>query len=144
MRYYRSTMLSDDDYRRLFAFRSSLRRFLHWSEQEAQAHGVTAAQHQLLLAIAGSGDQQGPTIGDIAEALLLKHHSAVGLIDRAEAGGLVRRTADPRDHRVVRLALTARGRKRLEVLSRAHLEELHRIAPALEALLRSVETTVRA
>jgi DNA-binding MarR family transcriptional regulator len=132
-------MLSDEEYRRLFAFRSSLRRFLHWSEEAAQAHDVTPAQHQLLLAIAGSDAREGPTVGELADALLLKHHSVVGLIDRAAAAGLVRRTADGHDHRVVRLSLTAQGRRRLDALSRAHLEELQRFAPALEALLRSLD-----
>ena len=74
--------LTDHDYERLLAFRTDLRRFLRWSEQEAAAAGVTPAQHQLLLAIRGNPDPSGPTIGDVAEALLLPHHSAVGLVDR--------------------------------------------------------------
>ena len=132
-------MLSDSDYRQLLAFRVALRRFLHWSEQEAHAHGVTAAQHQLLLAIAGSDDPHGPTVRYVADALLLKHHSAVGLIDRAEAARLLTRTADRDDHRVVRLTLTALGRRRLEALSRVHVQELKRVAPALEDVLRSLD-----
>ena len=132
-------MLSDSDYRRLLAFRVALRRFVHWSEQEALAHGVTPAHHQLLLTIAGSDDPRGPTVGDAADALLLKHHSAVGLIDRAEAARLLKRTADPDDRRAVRLELTALGRRRLEGLSREHLEELRRFAPALAGVLRSLD-----
>jgi len=130
-------MLRDADYKRLFAFRTGLRRFLHWSETEAREHGLTAAQHQLLLAIAGSDDPRGPTVGNVAEALLLKHHSAVGLVDRAEASGVVERVPDPEDHRVVRLRLTRSGRRRLEQLSRAHLEELRYLAPALDDLLKA-------
>jgi len=86
--------LSDRQYADLLAFRVALRRFLHWSEQAAEAEGLTPAQHQLLLAVRGHGQSQGPTVSDVAGYLLVRHHSAVGLIDRAEAMGLVARRAD--------------------------------------------------
>jgi DNA-binding MarR family transcriptional regulator len=126
--------LSDDDYARLLDFRTGIRRFLHWSEQEAGEVGLTPAQHQLLLAIRGHDDPTGPTVGDVANYLLLRHHSAVGLVDRAEAAGLVTRKIDPDDQRVVRLRLTSLGARRLRQLSEAHLEELARLAPRLRAL----------
>ena len=126
--------LTDDDYQRLLAFRTGLRRFLRWSEQQAAAAGLTPAQHQLLLAIRGHHDPTGPTIGDVADALLLRHHSAVGLVDRAAAAGLVRRHSDHRDHRVVRLSLTPNGSRRLAKLTSAHLAELGELASRLEAL----------
>ena len=106
------------------ALRTGLRRFLRWSEQQAEEAGLTPAQHQLLLAIRGHTDRRGPTVGEVADYLLLRHHSAVGLVDRADAAGLVERVRDPEDHRVVRLQLTAAGSKRLEALSSSHLEEL--------------------
>jgi DNA-binding MarR family transcriptional regulator len=126
--------VSDRDYERLLEFREGLRRFLHWSEEEAAAVGLSAAQHQLLLAIRGHRHRRGPTIGDVAESLLLRHHSAVGLVDRAENAGLVRRTPDPDDHRLVRLRLTALGGRRLRQLSERHLEELARLRPQLESI----------
>ena len=126
--------LSDDDYARLLDFRTGIRRFLHWSEQQAGEVGLTPAQHQLLLAIRGHDDPSGPTVGDVANYLLLRHHSAVGLVDRAEAAGLVTRKVDPDDQRVVRLRLTSLGARRLRQLSEAHLEELARLAPRLRAL----------
>src|SRR5438105_3873605 len=103
----------DDDYRRLLDLRTGLREFLRWSEQQATAVGITPAQHQLLLAVRGNSDREGPTIGDLADALLLRHHSAVGLVDRAVDAGLVSRHADAIDHRVVRLRLTPLGAPRL-------------------------------
>ena len=103
--------LTNEDYERLLQFRIGLRRFLRWSEAQAAAAGLTPAQHQLLLAIRGHPDPAGPTIGDVAESLLLRHHSAVGLVDRAAAAHLVRRRTDEHDRRVVRLALTATGSK---------------------------------
>jgi DNA-binding MarR family transcriptional regulator len=126
--------LPNDAYARLLALRTSLRHFERWSEQQAQAAGLTPAQHQLLLAVKGHSDPRGPTIGEIADYLLLRHHSAVGLVDRADAGGLVSRYRDPDDHRVVRLRLTKNALQRLERLSALHLEELERLGPQFTAL----------
>jgi DNA-binding MarR family transcriptional regulator len=129
-----SIHVSDRDYERLLEFRIGLRRFLHWSEEQAVALGLSASQHQLLLAVRGHRDQRGPTIGEVAEALLLRHHSVVGLVDRAEDAGLVRRITDPDDHRVVRVRPTPLGSRRLRQLSERHLEELHRLRPLLEPI----------
>src|SRR3954470_8290527 len=93
--------LEDADYRRLLQFRTGLRRFLHWSEEQADKVGLTPAQHQLLLAVRGHDGDQGPTIGDVAGYLMLRHHSAVGLVDRAVRAELVERREDPGDRRVV-------------------------------------------
>lgn len=123
--------LSDEDYLRLLAFRDGLRRFLRWSAQRAEAAGLTSAQHQLLLAVRGHDDPRGPTIGDVANHLLLRHHSAVELVDRTAAAGLVRRGIDDGDRRVVRLQLTPMGSRRLNELSALHLEELKRLAAQL-------------
>jgi DNA-binding MarR family transcriptional regulator len=125
---------TDAEYRRLLAFRTNLRRFLHWSEEQAHEAGLTPAQHQLLLAIRGHDDERGPTIRDVAAALLLRHNSAVGLVDRAVDAGLVTRHVDPDDHRVVRLRLTQAGARKLRTLSRVHLEELRRLAPSIRRL----------
>jgi uncharacterized protein YeaO (DUF488 family)/DNA-binding MarR family transcriptional regulator len=121
-------VLPDSAYTRLLALRTGLRHFERWSAQQARAAGLTPAHHQLLLAIRGHGDPEGPTIGEVADYLLLRHHSAVGLIDRAESAGLVRRNRSEADHRVVRLQLTQEGAARLEALSALHLEELDRLA----------------
>jgi uncharacterized protein YeaO (DUF488 family)/DNA-binding MarR family transcriptional regulator len=136
--------LSDEIYARLLGLRTGLRHFERWSEQQAQAAGLTPAQHQLLLAIRGHNDPRGPTIGEVADYLLLLHHSAVGLIDRADAAGLVIRTRDDEDHRVVRLHLTAAGAERLEALSALHLEELKRLAPQLPGAWEGLAPVQRA
>lgn len=131
--------LDDADYRRLLQFRTGLRRFLHWSEEQAEKAGLTAAQHQLLLAVRGHGDGRGPTIGDVAGHLLLRHHSAVGLVDRAVRAGLVERNEDPEDRRVVRLRLTSQGSRTLRQLAELHLEELKRLAPQILDLSQGLE-----
>lgn len=124
-------MLPDAVYTRLLTLRTRLRQFERWSEEQARAAGLTAAQHQLLLAIRGHPDPGGPTIGDVAGYLLVRHHSAVGLVDRAEAAGLVTRIRTPEDHRTVRLQLTAQGTKSLEALAAVHVEEVSRLASRL-------------
>ena len=119
--------LTDDTYARLLTLRTEVRRFEHWSEQQARAAGITTAQHQLLLAVRGHSDSRGPTIGEVADYLLLRHHSVVGLVDRAAAAGLIVRRRDDDDHRIVRLHLSADGARRLERLSTLHFEELKRL-----------------
>jgi DNA-binding MarR family transcriptional regulator len=132
--------LDDEQYARLLEFRTGLRRFLHWSETQSKAVGVTPAHHQLLLAIRGSRERRGPTIGEVAEHLLLRHHSAVGLVDRAVDAGLVERVVDDADHRVVRLRLTASGARRLRQLTQLHLGELQRMRTTLRPLWSGLDS----
>lgn len=131
--------LSKSDFARLLAFRTDLRRFERWSERQAKAAGLSPAQHQLMLAVKGHDDRRGPTVGEIADYLLLRPHSAVELVDRAEAAGLVvRQKVDP-DGRVVRVGLTPDGEARLQSLSALHLNELKRLAPTLKHLAGGLE-----
>ena len=130
---------TDEDYRRLLELRTGLRRFLRWSEQHAEAAGLTPAQHQLLLAIRGHGEPRGPTVGDVAGYLMLRPHSAVGFVDRAEKAGLITRAQDRDNLSVVRLRLTEQGARQLEALSEQHLEELAHLAPTMHALWNALE-----
>jgi DNA-binding MarR family transcriptional regulator len=134
-----SSTLSDADYHRLLALRTRLRGFLRWSELQARQAGLTPAQHQLLLAVRGHDDPRGPTVGELADYLFLRHHSAVGLVDRADQAGLVRRAGDAEDARIVRVSLTRAGQKALEGLSQLHLEELSRLSGHLQPLLRGLD-----
>jgi DNA-binding MarR family transcriptional regulator len=124
--------ITRQDYERLLEFRVTLRRFQRWSEDQAQAAGLTHVQHQLLVAIKGHPGGRPPTVGDLAGYLLLRPHSAVELVDRAEAAGLVRRTPDREDGRVVRVRLTEHGDRILQKLTRAHLDRLHELAKVLD------------
>jgi DNA-binding MarR family transcriptional regulator len=131
--------LSQADFTRLLELRTGLRRFLRWSEQQAKDAGLTPAKHQLLLAIRGHPNPSGPTVGEIADYLLLRHHSAVGLIDRAVADGLVKRNPDPANKSVVRITLTSTGLDKLDRLSEAHVEELAHLAPTMRALWHALD-----
>lgn len=130
--------LEQSDYERLLEFRTAVRKFLRYSKEQAEKLGLTPTQHQLLLAIRGAGGEEPATIGEIAECLLIRHHSAVELVDRAQAAGLVTRHGDGRDQRVVRLALTKSGAAKLEEISLANLQELARLTPELEEVSRTV------
>src|SRR5437763_10088239 len=114
---WRDMALSQADFTHLLELRTGLRRFLRWSEQQAKAAGLTPAKHQLLLAIRGHPDPAGPTVGELADYLVLRHHSAVGLVDRAVADGLVKRRPDPTSRSVVRVTLTRLGMDKLEFLA---------------------------
>ena len=115
------------DYEELLGFRTALRRFQRWSEDQARAVGLTPAQHQLLLAIKGHPGDGAPTVGELSDYLVSKHHSVVELIDRAVDAGLVERRRDADDQRIVHLLLTPLGEERIEELSRLHLEELRNL-----------------
>lgn len=130
--------LEQADFEHLLELRTGLRRFIRWSDHQAQAAGLTPAKHQLLLAIRGHPDPAGPTIGEVADYLVLRHHSAVGLIDRAVSDGLVKRNRD-RSKGVVRVTLTAAGDAKLDALAEAHLEELSHLAPTMRTLWRALE-----
>jgi DNA-binding MarR family transcriptional regulator len=121
--------LTPAEYQALARFRRGLRSFLLFSEEAAKAAGVAPSQHQLLLAIKGiePAGPPAPTIGEVAEQLLLRHHSAVELVDRAVASGLVTRAVDPDDARCQRLYLTEVGEQKLAALSARHREELRRL-----------------
>ena len=135
------TTTVEPDYAALLAFRTALRRFHRWSEQQAEAAGLTAAQHQLLLAVKGHPDRRGPTIGEIADYLLLRHHSTVELVNRAQAADLVARVKDAVDGRLVRVRLTEDGEAAIAALTQLHLDELNQLEPLLRHLV-SVEPSV--
>jgi DNA-binding MarR family transcriptional regulator len=121
-------------------FRYQIRRFLHFSEEAAGVEGLEPQQHQMMLAIRALDDGAGPDIGALAEHLFIRHHSAVGLIDRLEERRMVKRTRAGPDRRVVRVKLTAAGEQKLHRLSRSHRTELRnsgpRLVETLDALLQ--------
>jgi DNA-binding MarR family transcriptional regulator len=127
--------VSDEGYRTLAAFRHTLRQFLAFSEDAARAAGLPPQQHQALLAIKGHGGDGAMSVGDLAEHLLVRHNSAVELVNRLVSARLVARVADKADRRRVTLALTAKAEKILAELSAAHLAELRRSGPLLVELV---------
>ncbi|SKB58536.1 MarR family winged helix-turn-helix transcriptional regulator [Sphingopyxis flava] len=129
--------LTDADYAALADFRHALRQFVAFSEARAAEKGLTPQQHQALLAIRGAAPE-APTIGTVAQRLMLKPHSASGLIDRLELLGLVRREIARDDRRRATLYLTEKAHKVLQSLSAVHRDEIRRLRPALEDMLSHI------
>ena len=128
--------LTQEDYTALAEFRYLLRSFLEFSENAAKQAGLTPRQHQALLVIKGYRHGDPIAVGDLAERLKIRHNTAVELASRLVEAGLVDRHQDCADQRRVLLRLTATAEQHLAELSGAHLDELSRIRPTLEGILR--------
>jgi len=77
-------------------------------------HGLTTQRYELLLAVkTGRDGGERATLGELAERLALAPSSITELVARSEALGLVRRELDPSRRRVVFVAVTPEGDRRL-------------------------------
>ena len=126
--------LAKADFEALAQFRYQLRRFLRFSEQVTQAHGVTPLQYQLLLQIMGFPGRDWATVTELAERLQSKHHGVVALLSRCEELGLVQRRPCTHDLRQVQVHLTAKGESIVRRLAALHTHELAGSGGALAAL----------
>lgn len=130
--------ISKKEYEMLATFRYALRQFLRFSETAARQAGITPQQHQAILTISGFPDQDQITVSELAERLQIRHHSAVGLVDRLAAQDLVMREPGEADKREVYISLTPQGNDILAQLSATHRQELRRIGPQLHLLLEQL------
>ena len=130
--------LTTSSYVRLAAWRLALREFLRFSEEAAETVGLTMQHYQAMLVLRARAESDGITVGDLAQDLLIKHNSAVGLVDRLVERKLVARTASGDDRRKVHVRLTPRGRQLLSKLAGRHRRELQRMRPVLEKLLAEI------
>ena len=129
------TTLTQADFEALARFRLAVRQYLAFAEKGARSAGLTSQQHQALLAIKAQSYSGPMTVGDLAARLLLKPHSAAGLIDRLAANDMISRETAPHDKRVVHVRLTSEGDQVLALLTDRNLQELRTISPALEISL---------
>lgn len=127
--------ISDSDYRKLAAFRASLRKFLRTSEEIVHAAGFTPQQHHALLAIKGFEGPGRPLVKDLAVQLQICHNGAVGLVNRLVVRGFVRRIRSEQDRRGMYLELTRKGDVMLQHLTKAHRVELRHVGPTIKHLL---------
>ena len=128
------TAATQSELRNLARFRYAIRRFLRFSEEAAREAGLTPQHHQLLLGIAGFTGNGWATISELADFLQVRHHSVVGLIDRAEALGLVRREVNPGDRREVQVSLSPEGARKLRALATLHRKELNGMRRSFDLL----------
>lgn len=120
------------DTRNLARFRYAVRKMFNATDAEARRVGLTPQQHQLLLGVAGFTGKGWATIGELAECLQLRHHSVVGLVDRAVEASWVRREANPDNRRQVHVMLTADGLRKLRQLGDLHRKELNGLRRSLD------------
>ncbi len=132
------SVMTKDDYVRLARFRYAIRRFLEFSKKNAASRGLTPQQHQALLSIKSFPDRDAVTVGELAHHLCIRQNSAVELVDRLEALGLVKRETSAVDRRRVLLSLTESSEAILESLSAANLQEIQRLAPSFAALVQTL------
>jgi DNA-binding MarR family transcriptional regulator len=128
------------DYGALAQFRYQLRKFLAFSEAAAEKAGLTPQQHQALLAIKGFSTSNPVSVGDLAGFLLIRHHTAVELVDRMTKLGLLSRDVDDDDRRRILVKLTRKGEQKLQALSKSHFEELRSASPALTKIFEVIST----
>lgn len=124
------------DYEALARFRFELRKFQAFSEAAASKEGLTAQQHQALLTIKGFSRQGAISVGELAAFLLIRHHTAVELVDRMTKLGFLKRVVDEEDGRRALVTLTKEGEKRLRKLSKVHFEEISAISPTLTKIMK--------
>jgi DNA-binding MarR family transcriptional regulator len=131
-------VLARTDIQRLAEFRFQLRRFLSFSNTAAEEAGLRPQQYQLLQCVSGMPDELAPTIAHVAARMLLRHNSAVELVDRTIDQGLLKRVSDPTDHRRILLRVSAEGERVLASLAHYHLEELDYAGSELIRALRRI------
>ena len=95
--------------------------------ESGRKYGLTPQQGQLLCVLMA----RPYGMSELGATLRLAKSSLTGLVDRTERNGLVRREADPRDSRAVRVAHTPQGAK----LAREFYDETSRRIEALSATL---------
>ena len=134
--------LTTRDYAQLAAFRHALRGFLRFSEASAEQEGLTSQHYQAMLILRGWPEGRPASINDLAKQLLIKHNSAVGLVDRLVQNELVVREHSQVDRRKVELRLSPRGRRVLARLAAMHRRELQRIGPLMKRFFSDIAPDV--
>ena len=127
--------MNKQDFEVLADFRYQLRRFLRFSEDTTQLHGVTPLQYQLMLQVKGFPGRSHASIAELAERLQARHNSVVALVSRCEALGLVARKSSEVDLRQVDVHLTPQGEACIGKLARMHRREIDAIAQLLGQLV---------
>ncbi len=128
------------DYRALAEFRYQLLRYLTLSDQAASAAGLEPGHYRLLLFLKGLPEGIEPTVGNLAERLGIRHHSAVELIDRLEKRGLIRRQRSTLHRSFVFIYITPKGESKLRKIVASRKQELKKARPIL---VKALDTLTR-
>lgn len=129
------TRLTKSDFVARARLRHQLRLFERFTEEAAASEGITLTQYLLLLQVKGRPDRSWALVGELADCLVLRHHTTVELVSRCEAAGLVRREKADDDQRKVRVVLTPAGERAVERVARSHVQELERLLEHMRTAL---------
>lgn len=135
--------LGDPEYKALGDFRRAVREFLAFSEQGAADRGLTSQQHQALLAVRAHTGPEPISIGELAQCLMIRPHSAAGLVGRMEDAGLLERIESLADRRRVLLGLTPNGARLLSEISVRNVAQLSATMRIVSVLLRTMRSLER-
>jgi DNA-binding MarR family transcriptional regulator len=119
-----SGLISERQYAALSTFRSTLARFMRFSERAARAAGVTPTQYLVLLHIRGARGRSWATVGELARRLEASAHGTTALVGRCCAVGLVSKRRSRTDGRCVEVHLTPRGTRLVGRIAVRHRQEL--------------------
>jgi DNA-binding MarR family transcriptional regulator len=87
---------------------------------------LTLPQFEVLAELARA-DSAGFTFVELSRLLLVTSGNLTGIVDRLEQQGLVERRPDGRDRRVIRVALTGKGRRVTDEVLPAHAADIEQI-----------------
>lgn len=135
--------ISPAEYQAMAELRYRLRLFLREGDAAARTAGLEPQQYLMLLAIRGLPDGAPAKIQSLADGLLVKHHSAVELIDRLEKHGYVRRARSREDRREVLVSILPKGQRILERVVQQRISELRaggrNLIRAIDVLLHDAQ-----
>lgn len=119
-------VVTEEDLLSLALFRRSLRAFLAFSENACADLDMTMQWYQALLTIKTFKSSAAISIGELAEELMIKNHSATELVNRLENAGLIIKTPDKDDKRKSLIIITKIGNRKLNKLASIHLFRLRK------------------
>jgi DNA-binding MarR family transcriptional regulator len=138
-----SRRLSTQTFEAADRFHSAAIHALRNVRREDPATGLSAARLSALSVLVFAGPR---TLGELAAAEQVRPPTMTGIVRALEAGGYVRREADPGDARVVRVAATRKGERVLHEGRRRRVERLGErlatLAPAEVARVREAAELV--
>ena len=103
---------------------------LKLSDRFFSRFGLTDAQFNILMILADYGSD-GLSQQGLSDHLIVTKSNMVGLVDRLEKAGYVKRKAHPTDRRFYRIVLTAKGRDLVEKVKKSYFEEVDRMMSVL-------------
>jgi MarR family transcriptional regulator, organic hydroperoxide resistance regulator len=81
--------------------------------QDTRRHRMPVPQWRVMAALF---DGQGMSLSELSELTLINQPTITRLVQRLEAAGLLRKSPDAADRRIVRVSLTKRGHERVREL----------------------------